>query len=90
MYACLYKFWQVPTMDTKVTQKKTNALSFKDPNQENLHWHDKLGHLSHTRIQQLTKIGILSKYLNLKQPPICIVCIIRKRDLVTVEIKGNK
>jgi hypothetical protein len=63
------------TMDTKITQKKIDSLRFKITSQEYLHWPNKLGHLSHKRMQQLTKIGILQKYLNLKHAPMCIACI---------------
>ena len=56
-------------------QETTGNVQIQKHRQEYLHWHSKLGHISHGRMKQLIENRKLPKYLNLKTPPMCIACL---------------
>jgi hypothetical protein len=56
-------------------ERLQNSTGIKNPKKEYLHWHNKLGHLSHGRMNQLISNGTLPRYLTMKTPPICVACI---------------
>jgi hypothetical protein len=75
-YKTNYNFDDADTIeDLSLRQEKETDPICKDPKQEYLHWHHKLGHLSHGRMLQLINNGNLPKYLSMKTPPICVACI---------------
>jgi hypothetical protein len=57
------------------TQETTVNVQIQKYKQEHLHWHSKLGHISHGRMKQLIENGKLPKYLDLKNPPMCVACL---------------
>jgi hypothetical protein len=63
------------TSDLSLDQAEEDKKGVNDPQQEYLHWHYKLGHLSQTRMRQLVNNGSLPRRLNLKTPPICVACV---------------
>jgi hypothetical protein len=75
-YKTNYNFDDADTIeDLSLLQEKETDPIYEDPKQEYLHWHHKLGHLSHGRMLQLINNGNLPKYLSMKKPPICVACI---------------
>jgi hypothetical protein len=61
--------------DFELSRDRTGTTGEKDPRQEYLHWHNKLGHLSHGRMLQLVKNGTLPKHLHMITAPICVACM---------------
>jgi hypothetical protein len=61
--------------DLSLNQGEADKKGVNDPQQEYLHWHYKLGHLSQTRMRQLVNNGTLPRRLNMKTPPICVACV---------------
>ena len=51
------------------------SFTFSSAQEEYMHWHIKLGHLSHKRIQQLATQKKLPLRLSKIQPPLCPACI---------------
>jgi hypothetical protein len=54
------------------------------------HWHHKLGHLSHTKLQDLVKQGKLSQQFRSCEPPICPACLFAKQTKRHWCYKGGK
>jgi hypothetical protein len=51
-------------------------LKFTSQEQEYLYWHNKLGHLSKSRMKQLSEKGSIPRYLaKMKKTPICAACM---------------
>jgi hypothetical protein len=66
------------------------TFTFMTKEQKYLHWHNKLGHISHTRFLQLTKNGVLPKHLSkVTPPPLCASCIYGKTTKVPWRVKGG-
>jgi len=54
------------------------------------HWHHKLGHLSHTKLQDLVKQGKLPQRFRSCEPPICPACLFAKQTKRHWCYKGGK
>jgi hypothetical protein len=65
-------------------------FTFTTKEHEYLHWHNKLGHISHTRLLQLSKNGVLPKHLSkVTPPPLCASCIYGKMTKIPWRVKGS-
>jgi hypothetical protein len=81
-------------LNSKMQETTDNALIQKSK-REYLQWHNKLGHISHGRMKQLIENGNLPRYLNLKDPPICVACLSGKATrkpwrTKSVKVSNNK
>jgi hypothetical protein len=79
----------------KLENKETDDYSELSKNKDGakqgyLYWHQKLGHLSHGRMQQLINSGTLPKHLNMKTPPVCVACINGKSTRKPWRTKGSR
>jgi hypothetical protein len=61
--------------DLELSQERAGTTGGKDPKQDYLYWHHKLGHLSHGRMLQLVKNGTLPRHLRMTTAPICVACM---------------
>jgi hypothetical protein len=58
--------------------------------QDYAHWHHKLGHLPHTKLQDLVKQGKLPQRFRSCNPPICLACLFAKQTKRQWRYKGGK
>jgi hypothetical protein len=71
-------------------KEEEEDLGFASREQEYIHWHNKLGRISHTRLRQLAKSGWLPKYLaKINPPPVCAACIHGKMTKTPWRVKGE-
>ena len=53
-------------------------VTFRDDQQELLHWHHRLGHMPFTRLKEAAEVGIIPRRLRNVKPPKCTACLYAK------------
>ena len=53
-------------------------VTFRDEQQELLHWHHRLGHMPFSRLQEAAEVGIIPRRLRKVKPPKCTACLYAK------------
>ena len=53
-------------------------VTFRDDQQQLLHWHHRLGHMPFTRLKEAAEVGIIPRRLRNVKPPKCTACLYAK------------